>query len=154
MDRPCAGCFDSVPRRRRAVKRTAPLKRTGSLKRSRLKAGRRQPISQQHRRRFDAIQQIGCVACLLDGRPGEPCDIHHVLRGGKRLGHDHTIGLCPHHHRGLPRDGLTAQETAALLGPSMAREPRAFAAAYGSQEALLAMQDRLLGDIGGCRWLP
>ena len=119
------------------------------MKRSYLKPGRRQTISHQHRRRFGAIQQIGCLACLLDGRPGEPCDIHHILQGGRRVGHDGTIGLCPHHHRGLPRNGLTAQQTADLFGPSMAHQPREFAAAYGSQEALLAMQDRLLEQMRG-----
>ena len=94
--------------------------------------------------RFQAIADLGCVACLLDGRGGEPPDIHHLLSGGKRRGHDATIGLCPWHHRGQPKNGLGEVGMRALFGPSMHHHKRAFIERYGSDDALLEMQDRLL----------
>ena len=91
-----------------------------------------------------AIREIGCIACLSDGRGYVPCEKHHLLTtglhgNGKRRGEQATVGLCSYHHRGIgaPVD---------YLGPSLAREARAFRARYGSDDALLAYQDRLIGE--------
>ena len=89
-----------------------------------------------------ALREIGCIACRMDGRGCVPCEKHHLLTtgrhgNGKRRGERYTIGLCPYHHRGVgsPVD---------YRSPSLAREPRAFRAKYGEDDALLAMQDRLI----------
>jgi len=84
--------------------------------------------------RFLAIQDIGCLACLRHGRRGVPCDIHHLLRGGRRRGHQATIGLCPWHHRGV----------GPALGLSLAHGSKSFHAMYGSDEDLLEMQNDLV----------
>lgn len=49
-----------------------------------------------------AIVDHGCVACrrvdylTLSG----PAEVHHILRGGRQLGHLFTLPLCEFHHRG------------------------------------------------------
>ena len=100
--------------------------------------------NKKQERRFQVIADIGCLACLLDGNPGEPPDIQHLLSGGKRRGHDATIGLCPWHHRGHPKLGMTAEHMRAIFGPSFHHEKRAFHEAYGSDDDLLSMQDTLI----------
>ena len=41
---------------------------------------------------MNAITEIGCIACLMDGH-GTPGAVHHILIGVRRIGHMHTI--CP-----------------------------------------------------------
>ena len=65
--------------------------------------------------------------------------IHHLLSGGKRISHRHTVPLCPWHHVGQPNAGLGTLNTEALLGPSMAERPRLFHARFGSPAELLEM---------------
>lgn len=91
-----------------------------------------------------AIREIGCIACMQDGRGYTPCEKHHLLTtglhgNGKRRGEGYTVGLCSYHHRGV---GSPAD----YLAPSLAREARAFRARYGSDDDLLDMQDRLIRE--------
>lgn len=95
-------------------------------------------------RRWQKMQEIGCIASLLDGVPGVPGEIHHLLSGGRRISHDHTVCLSPWHHRGILPDGRKAAEYMAVHGPSLAHHPRLFRSAYGDEEELLAIQDALL----------
>ena len=93
-----------------------------------------------------AIRDIGCLVCHARGlkagaEHGLPAEKHHLLTtglhgNGKRRGEKATVGLCPYHHRGV---GTPSAE----LGPSFAREPRAFRALY-PDEWLLAEQERRL----------
>jgi len=94
--------------------------------------------------RFKRITELGCVACLLDGVSDVPCDIHHLLSGGRRIGHTATVGLCPFHHRGVIPEGRKIDEYQEVHGPSLAAKPRAFRLRYGDEEELLAIQDALL----------
>ena len=56
------------------------------------------------------IVAYGCIACRLDGYGYVPAEVHHILRGGVRIGHLHTISLCSgHHRRGAGRPGLIAR---------------------------------------------
>lgn len=92
-------------------------------------------ISAAHKRRFMRLQRVGCIACRKEGRPGVASDIHHILSGGRRVGHEHTIPLCPWHHRGISNHGARNAEN--LMGPSLARSKRAFVERYGTEEELL-----------------
>lgn len=59
------------------------------------------PTDAEHRR-FDIItREIGCIVCKLQGKPYTPAEVHHLVSGGKRMGHSYTIPLCPYHHRGV-----------------------------------------------------
>lgn len=101
-------------------------------------------------RRFDAIQERGCVPCYLEaslqGRKWipEPCDIHHVEQANKCGHHRLTYGNCPWHHRGVPKNDLLEDVMRANFGPSMAKEPKKYRARYGSEEDLLVYQANLL----------
>lgn len=94
--------------------------------------------------RFRAIKDLGCVCCRVLGFPGEPPEIHHLLSGNVRRGHDHTVGLCPWHHRGVPKDGWDRASLKDLIGPPLSGGAKAFRAAFGSDDDLLLIQDALL----------
>ncbi len=91
------------------------------------------------RERMEMLGRFGCIACLLEGRYLW-ADVHHLLRGGKRIGHHATIPLCPWHHRGLPQVGSVAEATG-FMGPSLALNKRAFVERYGDENFLLSLVD-------------
>lgn len=108
--------------------------------------------------RYIAIREIGCLACHRDLKtsffpgacaPGGYVEVHHLLTtgmhgNGKRRGDAATIGLCSWHHRGVIGEGYTRKEMADCYGPSYALQARAFRELYGSDDDLLAEQDRLI----------
>jgi hypothetical protein len=93
-----------------------------------------------------AIKTHNCVACEVQGldNPFEGCDAHHLLSGGRRIGHDATVGLCPWHHRAVPV-WSDAKRTRSAYGPSLMDGSKLFRDAYGTDDELLALQKRLLG---------
>lgn len=112
------------------------------------------PTTAADRRRFAAMEATGCVVCrVFFERPCTPGDVHHVLRGGRRIGHQATICLHPWYHRGNPPEvryagrivQLTVAEAERRYGPSLARNRLAFEARFGTEEELLEMQDAVLG---------
>lgn len=90
-------------------------------------------------RRFMRLVDLGCIACKLAGSGYRAPDIHHVLRGGRRIGHQSTLPLCPNHHR-WPSDG-------SVVGPSLADGSRVFSAKFGTQEELLKTVNGLIGVV-------
>lgn len=91
--------------------------------------GKRAPTKAE-RAWMDAIVEHGCICCVLDGHAPRPTAVHHILRGGQRIGHLHTIPLCdPGHHQGGQPLGLESRH------PNKAR----FEARYGTEDQLLAM---------------
>lgn len=82
-----------------------------------------------------AITAIGCIACLIDGRPETPGAVHHILRGGRRMGHMHTICLCdPGHHQNGQQSGKVSRH------PWKTR----FEAQYGTEQELLELTEQLV----------
>ena len=78
---------------------------------------------------MDAVASLGCIVCRMNGMGYVPCAIHHLLSGGRRMGHLFTIGLCdPGHHKGAPSDS-----------GQVSRHPnkRAFERQYGTEADLL-----------------
>lgn len=100
------------------------------------------------RRRFDSIAWLGCVACLLDYRFNEPCQIHHGLKSGRRpngqAAHWYTVGLCPWHHQGIANRDIPVGKCREIFGPSLAKEKKAFIERYGTDSELVALQNKLL----------
>ncbi len=98
--------------------------------------------------RFEAMQEIGCIACRKMGNRGG-AEIHHLNLGGKagqkRRGHDFTIPLCAWHHRGVPMPGLSVAWTTLNRGPSLSTQSRLFRAAFGTDDELLAEVNKLIG---------
>lgn len=99
-------------------------------------------------RRMQQVKVMGCLACRLDGRGVVFCEAHHLneggVHGGRRRGHEQTIGLCAWHHRGVSRQGWSIEEMTAAYGPSWAHQPTAFSIHYGDDDRLLAYQEELL----------
>lgn len=84
---------------------------------------------------MDAITRLGCIACHIDGHAGTPAAVHHLLRGGQRIGHLFTIPLCdPGHHQNGQQLGKVSRH------PWKAR----FEAQYGSEMELLELTQQLV----------
>lgn len=91
------------------------------------KPGKRAPTAQE-RAWMDWIAAQGCICCRMDGLPPRATAVHHILRGGLRLGHRFTLPLCdPGHHQGGQPLGLISRH------PWKAR----FEARYGTEMELL-----------------
>jgi hypothetical protein len=74
--------------------------------------------------------RFGCVACWLDGNQPRPTAYHHIVDGGRRLGHLFGFGLCdPGHHQGGRPLGLISRH------PFKGQ----FESKYGSEFNMLAM---------------
>jgi len=98
--------------------------------------------------RFTALQAVGCVCCFLrSGKWGTPSDVHHLLSGGRRRGHQFTIPLCEWHHRAVPRVSYTPEWCGLHLGPSLAKGSRAFHKMFGSDNDLLIITNQKLERI-------
>ena len=97
------------------------------------------------RARFDALKAMGCIAARLRGLGYVPPDIHHIVKGKKRLGHQFTLPLSPWHNRGdVPELCSCASEAEAIFGPSMYRAKRQFEAEFGTELELLAIVNQRL----------
>lgn len=94
-------------------------------------------------RRWQDLQSIGCVVCVLNGILETPGDVHHLLSGGKRISHSHTIVLHPWYHRGVT-DGRGLDEYVELYGPSLALDKRGFERTFGTERELLEISNELL----------
>lgn len=95
------------------------------------------------------VKEAGCVCCAARGydrEPGGPlAEAHHLLSGGIRRGHMHTVGLCAWHHRGrLIVTGWTHATHRRLLGPSLAEGSVPFHEAFGDDDALMAATHALI----------
>ena len=87
-------------------------------------------------KRFERMVEMGCICCKkLHGYWVMP-EIHHIVEGSRRLGHDFTLPLCIHHHR------IPCEE----FGPSIASGSKLFSARWGTQRELLAEVNRLLEE--------
>jgi len=97
--------------------------------------GKRTPTKAE-RAWMDAITSLGCIACLIEGRERVPGAVHHILRGGHRIGHLFTICLCEpgHHQNGQPM-GLISRH------PWKAQ----FEARYGTESELLELTKKIVG---------
>lgn len=100
--------------------------------------------TKDERARMDAIKDGPCLCCRMRGWPSLYPDIHHLLYGNKRRGHLFSIGLCPWHHRGVVPYGFDRQTMHDRYGPSLAHGSKPFHAEFGSDDELLALQDRLI----------
>jgi hypothetical protein len=98
------------------------------------KPGKRKPTVAEQAW-MEAIVAYGCIACRSDGLAPRPTAVHHIVRGGQRMGHLFTLPLCdPGHHQGGQPLGLISRH------PWKAR----FEAQYGTEMELL---ERLRAEL-------
>ena len=97
------------------------------------------------RAHMDRIKDRGvCVCCWQRSyRYRQMVDIHHLLSGGKRRRHLFTVGLCRWHHLATPPAGWGNAEAEYELGPSLAKGSKPFRAVFGSDDDLMALQERI-----------
>lgn len=98
------------------------------------KPGKRTPTKDE-REWMDAITSYGCIACRMDGLGVVPPAVHHILRGGVRMGHLFTLPLCPAHHQHDSSSGLIARHPHKMQ----------FERKYGSEDSLLG---KLRAELG------
>lgn len=145
------------------LRRKTPLKSKGKT----LKAHKRiraKPkstgMTAEHEARNAAIHALGvCIPCWLNERtndvhgfapvpPGVKFELHHPADGGRRIGHHFSYGCCLVHHQGDVAPGCSSRsETVAKHGPSIhGARRKVYAAVYGYEAALVAIQDQLLAQ--------
>lgn len=95
------------------------------------------------------VKRFGCLCCMALGyrweRDGPLVEAHHLLSGSIRRGHLFTIGLCAWHHRAaVVVSGWSLAVHRRLLGPSLAEGSVPFHARFGTDDELLAKQQRLV----------
>ncbi|MGL6291689.1 MAG: Ref family recombination enhancement nuclease [Silanimonas sp.] len=95
--------------------------------------------------RFVAIKESGCVVCRRYFDRLSMPEIHHLTSSGRAISHDHVVGLCSWHHRGVQEEGWSVAAMEAAFGPSYQRNKRAFTARFGDNETLLQIQQEILG---------
>jgi len=128
---------DSPPKPRATMQRSANEPILACPKGIKARPGKRTPTVLEAKW-MDSIVEYGCVACKQDipGAPTRPAAVHHIVVGGRRLGHLFTLPLCdPGHHQGGYALGLVSRH------PWKAR----FEAKYGSELELLAKLKTELG---------
>lgn len=105
------------------------------------KPGKRAPTAEEKAWMDDCVE-TGCIACWLDRVPHRPTAIHHIVEGGRRLGHKFSLPLCdPGHHQGGQSLGLVSRH------PWKAR----FEERYGSERELLLLQQERVRTLRSSR---
>lgn len=84
---------------------------------------------------MDAIVRLGCICCRLTGKGVSPAEVHHLLSGGRRMGHLWSIPLCFLHHR-------SGRDDARVV--SRDQNQKRFEARYGSERFLLVKTRELV----------
>ena len=98
--------------------------------------------------RFAKLHALGCIVSRVFYDRWEPAEIHHLVEGRKRLGHQFTIPLSPWFHRGVPpRMDMRPSEATEQIGPSLAISKRKFVERFGTERELLKQTDKLIEDI-------
>jgi hypothetical protein len=97
---------------------------------------------------FERLQLLGCVACRKKhGIARFPVEMHHLISGSRRRGHDFVLPLCSWHHRGVTEGGMNANKMMAYHGPSFALNPKMFRIHFGTDLELLAEVNGLMENV-------
>lgn len=107
---------------------------------------RREKATKSEQMRYAALKSIGCIVSRKFYNRWEPCEIHHLTSGGRRLGNEFTIPLSSWRHRAIiPQDCKTTSEAIQKYGPSLETSKRDFVERFGSELDLLKETNRYLG---------
>jgi hypothetical protein len=122
--------------------RSAPMprKRPGTRRRMDAEGRVAIPIAGKARlAHFARVAALGCIACLIDGYPGTPPELHHPRANagmGQKAPDTDVLPLCHRHHRGTDHPRT----------PSIHLDRLAFIERYGSETELLARVRAMTGD--------
>lgn len=93
-------------------------------------------MTKAEKRHLSRVAELGCIACLNQGTPGTPAEIHHIRAGqgaSQRASHFEALPLCPFHHR------------TGGHGNAIHAGQRTWQENHGTEVELLAQVRRLLG---------
>ena len=122
--------------------RSAPMprKRPGTRRRMDAEGRVAIPIAGKARSaHFARVAALGCIACLIDGYPGTPPELHHPRANagmGQKAPDTDVLPLCHRHHRGTDHPRT----------PSIHLDRLAFIERYGSETELLARVRAMTGE--------
>lgn len=91
-----------------------------------------------------AIHAGNCMACAQRGIDMTDSGLIQWHHTNGRKHNDQTCGLCQWHHMGRVPEGWSPESCREYFGPSLHHEKKAFHAEFGSNEALLEQQNRVL----------
>jgi hypothetical protein len=100
---------------------------------------RKRPPTKQGAARMAAVKELECIVCGY-----WPVDVHHLTRGGRRLGDRYTVPLCRWHHLRHPPEPFDHAGARNFYGPSLMDGSKVFHEAHGSDDELLARTDAKL----------
>lgn len=95
--------------------------------------------------RIKRVVAYGCIVSRLKWCIYSPPDFHHILDGGRRMGHWYGIALNPWFHRGVCESGMSQRDMTRIYGPSLALDKPAFEAEHGTERHLWEITQRLFG---------
>jgi hypothetical protein len=105
--------------------------------------------TQEEAARIKLIMGMSCAVCALHGDVSKRAlELHHIVRGGKRMGHWYSIQLCRGHHQGR-WDQRNPQPAQVAISDGM----KAFRRAHGGLDDL-AIWQRLQVILGMNDELP
>ena len=99
------------------------------------------PPTQYQAVREQIALEIGCIACLRNGRPQTRAHIFPLAIEGKSS-HWHTVALCRWHGWGIVPEGMSEILCRKRRGPSRAKQPGLFQKRFGTDAELLERQNR------------
>lgn len=108
--------------------------------------GKTKSPTKAQQRRMNLLPQVGCICCKQYGIYNDFVQIHHIVEGNKRLGHDATLPLCVWHHEGTPPGDWTREQTERKIGPSLKSKKR-FNERFGGELELLEQVNELLQGV-------
>ena len=88
---------------------------------------------------FARVAALGCIACLMDGNPGTPPELHHPRANagmGQKAPDRDVLPLCHRHHRGTDHPRT----------PSIHLDRLRFIMEYGTESELLARVRAMTGE--------
>ena len=108
--------------------------------------------------RISAVMKGGCYLSLIRKElelavPKIRVELHHITKGGKRLGHLYTIPLSAYYHRGVvPYPAMSKEKAMELYGASLAHGSKRFFESHDLTE--LELWQSLQRAIGQSDELP
>ncbi len=117
--------------------------------------GKSKPATKAEKERLSKLHELPCLCCQMMGveQPNRTT-AHHLLSAGRRRGHRYTVNLCEWHHYGRPVvitrysiEGHTDEWMTEKYGPPLIMGSRAFHAAFGTDDELLAKADAMLETL-------
>ena len=108
--------------------------------------GKSKNKTKEDERRMELLPQVGCICCHAYGIYNPYVQIHHIVEGGRRLGHQYTLPLCFYHHENVPPEGMSRAEAEKQVGPSL-KSKKKFNEVFGGELILLEYVDKMLETI-------